>query len=83
MEIHTEKKPNELQGVWFRISFSVVTSRNTWEHIHVEMQDFHELFKLMLIYKQKLERTHFTAKSVNKDFKRMVRLHIQKHCGEK
>ena len=31
------------------------------------MQDFHELFKLMLIYKQKLERTHFTAKSVNKD----------------
>ena len=32
------------------------------------MQDFHKVFKLMLIYKHKLERTHFTAKSVNKDF---------------
>ena len=30
-------EPIELQGVWFRISFSVVTSSNTWEHIHVEM----------------------------------------------
>ena len=34
---HIPKKPIELQGGWFRISFSVETSRNTWEHIHVEM----------------------------------------------